>query len=182
MFAAAVAISMTIPASLLANTIASDKVPASTASEALFTPLDAIDRVRQEGCGLDRFEDFLGWYVISTTSGGWLEQVVWTDYMVQVGKLADPEGPGQWIDRQDYLGQFRITSADYRASRKAPDAAPDAQLRRITLRRLGENQYRVDWQGGLPFAGVEGADRDKQAGAYIFEYKKDCWYLTRDLR
>ena len=102
--------------------------------------------------------------------------------MVQVGKLADPAEPGYGVNREQYLGQFRITSSDYRFSREvAPDKLP-ADYRRVTLTRLGDAQYRVDWQGGLSFAGVEGADRDAQAGAYIFEHKKDCWYLTGDLR
>ncbi len=156
-------------------------VPAR-AAEAAFTPLDEIDRVRQAGCGVDDFEEFLAWYSSATTGGGWLEQVVFTGYMVQVGKLADPATPGYGVERQQYLGQFRITSADYRASREAGSAPLPSDYRRVTLTRLGDTQYRVDWQGGLPFAGVAGADRDATAGAYIFEHQKDCWYLTGDLR
>lgn len=137
--------------------------PAPAATEAEFAPLDEIDRVRREG-------------------GGWLEQVIWTDYMMKVGKLADPSAPGHWVDRQDYLGQFRIMSIDYRVSREAGATAPDPRFRRITLTRPSKTQYRVDWQGCLPFGEVESADRDASAGAYIFEHKKDCWYLTGDLR
>lgn len=152
------------------------------AAEPEFTPLDEIERVRQAGCGIGDFEEFFAWYSSATTGGGWLEQVVFTSYMVQVGKLADPADPGYGVNREQYLGQFRITSSDYRFSRDvAPDKLP-AEYRRVTLTRLGDAQYRVDWQGGLSFAGVEGADRDAQAGAYIFEHKKDCWYLTGDLR
>ena len=151
-------------------------------AEPHFTPLDEIERVRQAGCGIGDFEEFLTWYSSATTGGGWLEQIIFTSYMVQVGKLADPADPGYGVNREQYLGQFRITSSDYRFSREvAPDKLP-AEYRRVTLTRLGDAQYRVDWQGGLPFAGVEGADRDAQAGAYIFEHKKDCWYLTGDLR
>lgn len=153
----------------------------TAAAESVFTSLDEIDRMRAEGCGRDDFDEFLAWYVSSTTSGGWLEQVVWTNSMVHVGKLADPAAPGYWVDRQDYLGQFRITSSDYRFSREAA-RLPESEFRRVTLTRTGEDRYRVDWRGGLGWAGVEGADRDAQAGAYIFEYKKDCWYLTGDLR
>jgi len=152
------------------------------ADESAFTSLDEIDRVRQAGCGINDFEEFLAWYSSATTGGGWLEQVVFTGYMVQVGKLADPAAPGYGVDRQQYLGQFRITSRDYRASREASSAPLPPEYRRITLFRVSDTQYRVSWQGGLPFAGVEGADRDLQAGAYIFEHKKDCWYLTGDLR
>ena len=152
------------------------------ADESAFTPLDEIERVRQAGCGIDDFAEFLAWYSSATTGGGWLEQVVFTGYMVNVGKLADPAAPGYGVDRQQYLGQFRITSRDYRA-RPAAGAAPlPPEYRRITLTRLGDTQYRVDWQGGLPFAGVEGADRDAPAGAYIFDHQKNCWYLTGDLR
>lgn len=154
----------------------------AAATEREFTPLDEIDRVRAEACGRDDFELFLDWYTNATEGGGWLEQVIWTDYMVKVGKLADPAAPANWIDRQDYLGQFRITSRDYHFSRKGAVVDPDIPYRNVTLTRLGDTQYRVDWRGGLPFAGVEGADRDAPAGAYIFEYKKDCWYLTGDLR
>lgn len=162
-----------------ASPLAAEPAPAA-ATEAAFTPLDEIERVRHEGCGIDQFEDFLGWYVSSTTSGGWLEQVIWTNYMVKVGKLADPEGAANWVDRQDYVGQFRISSADYRFSREK--GATGTDFRQVTLKRVAEKQYRVDWHGGLGFAGVEGADQDKQDGAYIFEFKKDCWYLTEDLR
>lgn len=147
-----------------------------------FTPLDAIDRVRKEGCGIDQFEQFLGWYTSATAGGGWLEQVVWTNYLVKVGSLANPAGPGRWIDRQDYLGQFRIDSFDYRSIRRPTTLVPDRDFRQVTFHRLEEKRYRVDWHGGSGFAGVEGADQDKQDGAYIFEYKKDCWYLTEDLR
>jgi hypothetical protein len=171
-----------LPASAMpapARAIAAESEPA--AAEREFTSLDAIDRVRTEGCGIDNFDRFLEWYVSSTTSGGWLEQVVWTNYLVHVGKLADPADAGNWVDRQDYLGQFRITSFDYRMSREA-NTLPESEYRRVVLTRLGEKQYRVDWRGGPGFAGVEGADQDAQAGAYIFEYKKDCWYLTSDLR
>ncbi len=177
---------LAVPAALLAALLA--PLPATAAdadkgaAESDFTPLDEIDRVRADACGVDDFEKFLTWYVGATTSGGWLEQVVWTDYMVKVGKLADPADPGHFVDRQDYLGQFRITSRDYRFSREGTIAPRDTPNRHITLTRLGDRQYRVDWQGGLPFAGVEGTDRDAQAGAYIFEYKKNCWYLTGDLR
>lgn len=151
-------------------------------AESEFTPLDEIDRARAAACGVDDFDEFLEWYANSSTSGGWLEQVVWTDYMVHVGKLADPDGQGHWVDRQDYLGQFRITSRDLRFSRDGIVAPRDTPNRHVTLTRLGEKQYRVDWRGGLGWAGVEDADRDAQAGAYIFEYKKNCWYLTGDLR
>lgn len=151
-----------------------------------FTPLDELDRVRTAGCGMDDFAEFLAWYSSATTGGGWLEQVVWTDYMVRVGQLADPAGEGRWVDRRDYLGQFRITSSDYGFSREAapaaPPAAPSADVRHVTLTRLDATRYRVDWRGGPPFAGVDGANRDARAGAYIFEHKKDCWYLTTDLR
>lgn len=152
-----------------------------------FTPLDEIDRVRREGCGRNDFDAFLGWYVSSTTAGGWLEQVVWTNYLVRVGLLADPAGRADWVHRQEYLGQFRITSTDYRFGRREADAGADAapvdpRFRRVTVRRLSETRYRVDWQGGLGFAGVDRVDQDKPAGAYIFDYLKDCWYLTGDLR
>jgi hypothetical protein len=147
-----------------------------------FTPLDEIERVRKEGCGRDQFARFLGWYAGATTAGGWLEQVVWTDYMVKVGSLADPAAPGRHVDRKDYLGQFRITTRDVRASRDARTPSADTPYRRITMTRLDATHYRVDWRGGLPFGGVEPADRDKQAGAYLFEHRKDCWYLTGDLR
>lgn len=174
LFAAAAALSIAAATPLAAG-------PAPAAAEAEFTPLDEIERVRREGCGIDQFEDFLGWYVSSTDSGGWLEQVIWTNYMVKVGQLADPDAAGHWVDRQDYAGQFRITSRDYRFSReKAPLAG--TEFRQVTLKRLGEKQYRVDWHGGPGFAGVEREDQDKQGGAYIFEFKKDCWYLTEDLR
>ena len=172
------AVAMSVAA---ASPLAAEPTPAA-ATEAEFTPLDEIERVRQEGCGIDQFEDFLGWYVSSTTSGGWLEQVIWTNYMVKVGRLADPEGAANWVDRQDYVGQFRITSADYRFSREKAITGTGIDFRRVTLKRLGEKQYRVDWHGGLGFAGVDRADQDKQDGAYIFEFKKDCWYLTEDLR
>ncbi len=151
-------------------------------AEPEFTPLDEIERVRQAGCGIDDFEEFLAWYSSATTGGGWLEQVVFTSYMVQIGKLADPAAPSYGVDRQKYLGQFRITSRDYSASRDAGAAPLPPDYRRIALTRLGATQYRVDWQGGLPFAGIDGADRYAQAGAYIFEHNKDCWYLARDLR
>lgn len=181
LLAAAALVATIITAPLTSPAFAAgDASVAVTESE--FTPLDEIDRVRQSGCGVDDFEEFLTWYVSSTDSGGWLEQVIWTNYMVKVGKLADPEGSADWVDRQDYLGQFRITSSDYRFSRRYPAAAPNDEFRKVTLTRLGEKQYRVDWQGGLPFAGVEGIDRDASAGAYIFEHKKNCWYLTGDLR
>jgi hypothetical protein len=162
--------------------IAANAPSAEGADEPEFTPLDEIERVREAGCGRDNFDEFLEWYANSSTSGGWLEQVVWTDYMVHVGKLAEPDGPGHWVDRQDYLGQFRITSRDLRFSRDGIVAPRDTPNRQITLTRTGADRYRVDWRGGLGWAGVEGADRDAQAGAYIFEYKKDCWYLTGDLR
>lgn len=152
------------------------------AAEPEFTPLDEIERVRQAGCGIADFEEFLAWYTSATTGGGWLEQVIFTGYMVKVGKLADPADPGYGVNREQYLGQFRISSSDYRFSREVGSAPLPAEFRRVTLTRLGDTQYRVDWQGGPPFAGVEGADRDAQAGAYIFEHKKDCWYLTGDLR
>ena len=138
--------------------------------------------MREAGCGIGDFEEFLAWYTSATTGGGWLEQVIFTGYMVKVGKLADPADVGYWIDRQDYLGQFRISSSDYRFSREVGSGPLPTEYRRVTLTRLGDGQYRVDWHGGLPFAGVEGADRDAPAGAYIFEHKKDCWYLTGDLR
>ncbi|HWW59583.1 MAG TPA: hypothetical protein VN047_22025 [Sphingopyxis sp.] len=154
----------------------------AAAAESNFTPLDEIDRVRAAACGIDDFDEFLTWYASSTTSGGWLEQVVWTDFTVRVGKLADPADPGNLVDRQRYLGQFRITSRDLRFSREGTVAPRDTPNRHITITRLGKTQYRVDWRGGLGFAGVEGADRDAQAGAYIFEHKKNCWYLTGDLR
>lgn len=169
-------------APLPAMAASTDERAAKGAAQSDFTPLDEIDRLRADACGIDDFEEFLTWYVGATTSGGWLEQVVWTDYMVRVGKLADPADPGRFVDRQDYLGQFRITSRDYRFSREGTIAPRDTPNRHITLKRLGDRQYRVDWQGGLPFAGVEGTDRDAQAGAYIFEHKKNCWYLTGDLR
>ena len=181
LLATAALVAMTVAPPLMPPALAAADAPETT-TETKFTPLDEIDRVRQSGCGIDDFEEFLTWYVSSTDSGGWLEQVVWTNYMVKVGKLADPEGSAHWVDRQDYLGQFRITSSDYRFSRRNPAAAMNDEFRKVTLTRLGEKQYRVDWQGGLPFAGVEGADRDAAAGAYIFEHKKDCWYLTGDLR
>ena len=181
LLAAAALVAMTIAPPLMPSALAAGDAP-EAAAETGFTPLDEIDRVRQSGCGVDDFEEFLTWYVSSTKSGGWLEQVIWTNYMVKVGKLADPEGTANWVDRQDYLGQFRITSTDYRFSRQDPAALPGNDFRKVTLTRLGEKQYRVDWQGGPPFAGVEGADRDAPAGAYIFEYEKDCWYLTGDLR
>lgn len=181
LLAAAALVAMTITPPLTPAALAADDTPVAVVRTE-FTPLDEIDRVRQSGCGVDDFEEFLTWYVSSTTSGGWLEQVIWTNYMVKVGKLADPEASANWVHRQDYLGQFRITSADYRFSRKAPTAASNDEFRKIILTRLGEKQYRVDWQGGPPFAGVEGADRDAAVGAYIFEHKKDCWYLTGDLR
>lgn len=180
------ALSIAVTAAILisswspANAAGAD--PAGAATEAEFTPLDEIDRVRREGCGIDDFELFLARYTSATEGGGWLEQVIWTDYLVKVGKLADPAASGHWVDRQDYLGQFRIMSIDYRVSREAGAGTPDPRFRRITLTRPGKTQYRVDWQGGLPFGGVEGADRDAPAGAYIFEHKKDCWYLTGDLR
>lgn len=179
--AAAALVAMTITPPLMPAALAADDAPVAVV-ETEFTPLDEIDRVRNSGCGIDDFEEFLNWYVSSTKSGGWLEQVIWTNYMVKVGKLADPKAPGNWIHRQDYLGQFRITSTDYRFSRQTPAALPNDEFRKVVLTRLGEKQYRVDWRGGRPFAGVEGADRDAQAGAYIFEHKKDCWYLTDDLR
>ena len=92
------------------------------AADPEFTPLDEIERVRQAGCGIGDFEEFLAWYSSATTGGGWLEQVIFTSYMVRVGKLADPAEPGYGVDRQQYLGQFRITSSDYRFSREvAPD-------------------------------------------------------------
>lgn len=181
--AAATLIAIGAPLSAQAATPTAPPVsfPDGNRAASTFTPLDEIDRVRTESCGRDNFEDFLGWYISSTTSGGWLEQVVWTDHMVHVGKLADPADPGHWVDRQDYLGQFRITSRDYRFSREAA-LGFESEFRRVTLTRTGDDRYRVDWRGGLGWAGVEGADRDAQAGAYIFEYKKDCWYLTGDLR
>ena len=185
LFAAAWLMAVFIAPPSMPAALAASDVPAAAAAgevEPEFTPLDEIDRVRQSGCGIDDFEEFLTWYVSSTKSGGWLEQVVWTNYMVKVGKLADPEGPGNWVDRQDYLGQFRITSTDYRASREGAVPFPDAQIRQVILTRLGEKQYRVDWRGGLPFAGVEAPGRDASPRAYIFEHKKNCWYLTQDLR
>jgi len=151
-------------------------------AEPHFTPLDEIERVRQAGCGIGDFEEFLAWYTSATTGCGWLEQVIFTDAMVKVGKLADPADPGYGVNREQYLGQFRISASDYWFSREVGSGPLPAEFRRITLTRLGDAQYRVDWQGGLPFAGVEGADRDVQAGAYIFEHQKDCWYLTGDLR
>lgn len=153
---------------------------AATGSD--FTPLDEVDRLRAAACDVDDFAAFLDWYVNSTTSGGWLEQVILTDFTVRVGKLADPADPGHLVDRQRYLGQFRITSRDLRFSRERIAVPRDTPNRQVTPTRLGNTTYRVDWRGGLPFAGVEGADRDAQAGAYIFEYKKNCWYLTGDLR
>lgn len=154
----------------------------SATAEPEFTPLDAIERVRQAGCGINDFEEFLAWYSSATESGGWLEQVIFTSYMVNVGKLADPSGPGYWVDREQYLGQFRISGSDYRFSREVGSGPLPPEYSRISLTRVGDKKYRVGWQGGLPFAGVDGADRDAQAGAYIFEHKKDCWYLTGDLR
>lgn len=158
--------------------------PADSAPEVDFTSLDEIDRVRKEGCGVDQFEQFLGWYTSATVGGGWLEQVVWTNILVKVGSLANPADPGRWVDRQDYLGQFRIDSFDYSASFDPTMRVSHGKYIRLTLNRLDEKRYRVDWhnKGGPGFAGVEGADQDKQDGAYIFEYKKDCWYLTEDLR
>lgn len=181
LLATAALVAMMITPSLTPTALAADDTPVAVVKTE-FTPLDEIDRVRQSGCGVDDFDEFLTWYVSSTKSGGWLEQVIWTNYMVKVGKLADPEAAANWVDRQDYLGQFRITSTDYRFSRQNPAAVPNDEYRKVTLTRLGEKQYRVDWRGGPPFAGVEGADRDARAGAYIFEHKKDCWYLTDDLR
>lgn len=174
-------IATTIATQLASPTFAASGAPVALVETEL-TPLDEIDRVRQSGCAIDDFEEFLTWYVSSTKSGGWLEQVIWTNYMVKVGKLADSDSPGHWVDRQDYLGQFRITSTDYRFSRRNPAAAANDEFRQIILTRLGEKQYRVDWRGGPPFAGVEGTDREAPAGAYIFEHKKNCWYLTEDLR
>lgn len=158
----------------------SDQSPA----EAEFTPLDEIDRVRREGCGIDQFEQFLGWYTSSTNGGGWLEQVVWTNYMVKVASLADPAAEGRWVDRQAYLGQFRIDSYDYRFLRRPASLDPGSDHLRLTLTRVNDKRYRVDWHNssGSGFAGVEGEDQNKKNGAYIFEYKKDCWYLTEDLR
>lgn len=155
---------------------------AGTAAGSDFTPLDQIDRLRAAACDVNDFGEFLEWYVNSTASGGWPEQVVLTDFTVRIGKLADPADPGYLVDRQSYLGQFRITSRDTRFSREAIIAPRDTPNRHVTTTRLGDTRWRVDWQGGLPFAGVEGADRDAPAGAYIFEYKKNCWYLTGDLR
>lgn len=169
-------------AATLATILAPFAVQAAAPADSGFTPLDEIDRVRAAACGVDDFDEFLDWYVNSTTSGGWLEQVVWTDFTVRVGKLADPADPGTLVDRQRYLGQFRITSRDLRFSREGLVAPPDTPNRHVTLTRVGDTQYRVDWRGGLGWAGVEGADRDARAGAYIFEHKKDCWYLTGDLR
>lgn len=87
-----------------------------------------------------------------------------------------PPVRGRWVDRQDYLGQFRIDSFDYRSIRQQTALVPGRDFRQVTFNRLGEKRYRVDWHGGPGFAGVEGADQDKRDGAYIFEHEKDCWY------
>lgn len=171
-----VALTLVLAASLAQPAAAAAQEQPSEEISSDFTPLDEIDRVRREGCGLDRFETFLEWYTQATEAGGWTEQAIFTEFMVLVGKLDDPDGPSYGIGREEYLGQFRITYYDYLYGDRDP------QARRVTLHRLNERTYRVDWQGGLGWAGGDATDRDKRAGAYIFEYKKDCWYLTRDLR
>ena len=50
------------------------------AADPEFTPLDEIERVRQAGCGIGDFEEFLAWYSSATTGGGWLEQVIFTSW------------------------------------------------------------------------------------------------------
>ena len=179
--AAAALISATLAPSLAPPAFATAESPKAGAGSK-FTPLDEIDRVRAAGCGLGDFEEFFTWYASATEGGGWLEQVVWTNYLVKVGELTNPKSEGYWVDRQKYLGQFRISSRDYRFSREGAIVDPDKPYRQVALTRLGEKQYRVDWRGGLGFAGVDRADQDKKAGAYIFEHMKDCWYLTQDLR
>ena len=92
LLAAAALVATTIAASLTPPAFAASHAP-EPVTESEFTPLDEIDRVRQSGCGIDDFEEFLTWYVSSTKSGGWLEQVIWTNYMVKVGKLCSRRWP-----------------------------------------------------------------------------------------
>ncbi|WP_137753904.1 hypothetical protein [Sphingopyxis sp. L1A2A] len=46
------------------------------AAEPEFTPLDEIERVRQAGCGIADFEEYLAGYTSATTGGGWFMR--WT--------------------------------------------------------------------------------------------------------
>lgn len=177
---------LALPASAIAQDVgdsaSANAVSAGSETSVTFTPLKEVDRVRAEGCGKDQFDGFLYWYTMSTTQGGWLEQVIFTNYLVRVGDLNDPERVHDWADRMEYLGQFRITSRDVRASTLRPVMAENDDYRRITTTRLSDTKYRVDWAGGPGFAGVPEAQQFNKAGAYIFEHMDDCWYLTEDLR
>lgn len=154
------------------------------AQDSNFTPLDEIERVRAAGCGLDQFAEFLTWYTSATEGGGWPEQVIFTDFSVLIGSLKAPDAPPTDLqNRQDYIGTFRITGDDYRASRENRPQVAGFEYRKVTLRRVNEKRYQVNWQGGPSWAGGDDkSDWDRKQGAYVFEFKKDCWYLVADLR
>lgn len=151
-------------------------------AESTFTPLKEVLRVRDEGCGKEQFADFFYWYTIHTDQGGWLEQVVFTNYLVKIANLENPDQIYDWEDRMDYVGQFRITSRDLHSTNARPEEGENPHYRRVTATQVNDTTYRVDWAGGPGFGGVPKAQQFNTAGAYIFEYLHDCWYLTEDLR
>jgi hypothetical protein len=139
-----------------------------------------------EVCSLENGESFFTSFLKDKNRRGGLDRSAYTASKVEIRNYDDPSKVLEVRDKENYDG-FRIGFIEYMAFYLDPTVKNPRDYENVTfdLTRINPKTFRVD------YSKAEYVDAERintlirtygTKGAYIFEHRDGCWYLTQELR
>jgi hypothetical protein len=139
-------------------------------------------------CSPDEYRSFFENFVRGQDYQGNETRLTYTAELIEVRDYENPSYLIGTLNKKD--DEFSINLRDFRWVQLVPstvDNSPYTRLQ-IDLKRLNNNTFRVDYiKAQYVYIGVVAEEEYLvrtygEPGAYIFEHRNGCWYLTQKLQ